>query len=70
MIKWKQIFCIHRYAPIDVWGDYVDQYGDCYWDKVCTKCGRVTQHYYLGPNILRDEDVKHLQAMGVLKDAV
>lgn len=63
----KQTLCVHRYAPISVLGDYVDNRGESYWDKVCTKCGKVTQHYYLGENILRDEDVTHLKAIGILQ---
>ena len=63
----KQTFCMHRYAPVNIWGDYIDSRGECYWDKVCTKCGKVTQHYYLGENILRDEDVTHLKNIGVLQ---
>ncbi len=65
---WRRLFCIHRYAPIDIWGDYKDKNGNLYWDKVCTKCGRVTQHYYLGRNILRDKDVIYLIKIGVLKE--
>lgn len=58
--KAKQFICVHRYSPLDIWGDYEDKYGRSYWDKVCTKCGKFTQHYYLGKNILEPHHIEHI----------
>ena len=63
----KSNVCVnHRYAPIDIWGDYEDEYGRSYWEHICTNCGKRKMKYNLTQNILREVDVDHL--LKILKE--